>query len=68
MSIRRHKHDQQHHASAAAVTDPVCGMAISPDAGADSETVDGVTYYFCSDRCAAGFRADPHRYTARDRS
>ncbi|WP_328690312.1 heavy metal translocating P-type ATPase [Streptomyces phaeochromogenes] len=61
MSIRRHNH-HQHHEAAAPVTDPVCGMPVSPDTAADSETVHDVTYSFCSAQCAATFRADPHRY------
>ncbi|MCC9076009.1 heavy metal translocating P-type ATPase [Litorilinea aerophila] len=37
------------------VTDPVCGMEINPADAAQTRTVDGVTTYFCSDRCAEQF-------------
>jgi len=60
MSIRRHHH---HDASAetATVTDPVCGMSISPDAAAEQRKVDSQTYYFCSRQCASTFDAGPDR-------
>jgi YHS domain-containing protein len=37
--------------------DPVCRMAVEPDQAVDRRERDGVTYYFCSQRCAAGFDA-----------
>ncbi len=46
------------------VTDPVCGMNITPDAAAATREADGHTYYFCSAHCAASFDADPARYTS----
>ena len=44
------------------VTDPVCGMRLSP--GPDTPTVirRSVTHWFCSPPCAARFRATPGRY------
>ncbi|MDA1360903.1 heavy metal translocating P-type ATPase [Glycomyces luteolus] len=45
------------------VVDPVCGMTITPDTAAHTRVVDGVTYYFCSDGCAASFDSEPARYT-----
>jgi len=33
--------------------DPVCHMAVDPAHAAEQRTRDGVTYYFCSERCAA---------------
>jgi Cu+-exporting ATPase len=60
MGIRRHHHDTP----AETVTDPVCGMSISPDAAAEQRDVDGHTYYLCSTNCATAFDADPARYTA----
>ena len=44
--------------------DPVCGMTVAPDTAVTSREVDGVTYYFCSEHCAATFDANPARYTA----
>ena len=43
--------------------DPVCGMQVeraNAPAGADYE---GRQLFFCSDRCAEHFRADPARFT-----
>jgi adenylate cyclase len=37
--------------------DPVCRMAVDPEQAVDQRERDGVTYYFCSERCAAGFDA-----------
>ncbi|MDF2883092.1 MAG: hypothetical protein K0R54_3649 [Clostridiaceae bacterium] len=36
------------------VKDPVCGMYINPDT-AIRETIDGKTYYFCSESCRKEF-------------
>jgi YHS domain-containing protein len=44
--------------------DPACGMTVNPETAAARREVDGVTYYFCSSRCAATFDADPARHTA----
>ncbi|GAA3716937.1 hypothetical protein GCM10022204_40950 [Microlunatus aurantiacus] len=48
---------------AAGTVDPVCGMTISPKTAAATRSIDDVTYYFCSDHCAATFDNDPARYT-----
>ncbi|HEY5879227.1 MAG TPA: heavy metal translocating P-type ATPase [Nakamurella sp.] len=48
---------------AAGTVDPVCGMTISPEAAAATRSIEDVTYYFCSDHCAATFDNDPDRYT-----
>lgn len=53
-----HRHD---HAAARA-TDPVCGMAVDPDAGKPSRQHGGETYYFCSRKCHDKFAADPQAY------
>jgi Cu+-exporting ATPase len=45
-------------------TDPVCGMAVRPEAAAGTHTHAGRLYHFCSDRCLEAFRADPGRYAA----
>jgi Cu+-exporting ATPase len=44
------------------VTDPVCGMQISPADAVASEEHDGRTFYFCSPGCHAAFLKDPHHY------
>jgi membrane fusion protein, copper/silver efflux system len=49
------------------VKDAACGMLIdSAKAVADGNTIsrDGVTYYFCSDRCKRKFSAQPEHYLA----
>ena len=43
--------------------DPVCGMKIDPSKAAASAEHEGVTFYFCSQDCAAKFRASPEKYT-----
>jgi Cu(I)/Ag(I) efflux system membrane fusion protein len=53
--------------SANTVKDAACGMAIDPaKAVAEGHTVsrDGVTYYFCSDRCKRKFSEQPDHYLA----
>ncbi|HSE02732.1 MAG TPA: heavy metal translocating P-type ATPase [Methylomirabilota bacterium] len=45
------------------VTDPVCGMDVTPgDAAGGSAEHAGTTYWFCNPRCRAQFVADPARY------
>lgn len=49
------------------VKDPACGMQIdAAKAAAEGNTVarDGVTYYFCSERCKHNFTQEPERYLA----
>ena len=48
--------------SAAAATDPVCGMSVDPAAAAASTDHNGTKYYFCCPSCLAKFQADPARY------
>jgi Cu(I)/Ag(I) efflux system membrane fusion protein len=53
--------------SANTVKDAACGMAIDPaKAVAEGHTIsrDGVTYYFCSDRCKRKFNEKPDHYLA----
>jgi Cu+-exporting ATPase len=47
------------------VRDPVCGMEIEEGAAAATRNVDGTTYYFCSQRCAEQFDADPAEFIAK---
>ena len=37
-------------------------MTVDPDRAADRIEHEGQTYFFCSQKCAAKFRADPQRY------
>jgi Cu+-exporting ATPase len=43
--------------------DPVCGMKVDPTNAAGSVEHQGATVYFCSQGCAAKFRAAPEKYT-----
>jgi Cu+-exporting ATPase len=60
-------HDRHGQAPAApagaALTDPVCGMRVGPDA-AHRASYQGRTYAFCSAGCKARFEADPARYAS----
>ncbi len=58
--------DRGHH-EPTGHTDPVCGMTVTPGTAAAYRDVDGHRYYFCSAGCAAGFDADPGRYTTAPR-
>jgi Cu+-exporting ATPase len=42
--------------------DPVCGMKVDPSEAAASIEHHGSTVYFCSESCAAKFRAAPEKY------
>jgi Cu+-exporting ATPase len=42
--------------------DPVCEMKIDPAKAAASIEYEGATFYFCSQGCAAKFRAAPEKY------
>ncbi|MBE0599609.1 MAG: YHS domain-containing protein [Desulfuromonadales bacterium] len=44
------------------MTDPVCGMEVSPENSAGSRMHNGRTYYFCSAKCLEKFSADPDRW------
>ncbi len=49
------------------VTDPVCGMAVDPQAdGPRLEHADG-TFFFCSEHCLHRFEADPAAYVEEGR-
>jgi len=43
-------------------TDPICGMQVEKDLAPARTTFDGKAVYFCSDRCASAFEADPEKY------
>ena len=42
--------------------DPVCGMAVEPEAAPAKSEHAGRTYYFCCRSCSDKFRADPEKY------
>jgi Cu+-exporting ATPase len=44
--------------------DPVCGMKVDPSKAAASVEHQGATVYFCSQGCAAKFRAAPEKYAS----
>src|SRR5579875_1870580 len=47
--------------AASSARDPVCGMAVTPPAAAQVD-YQGCNYFFCSQHCAARFKADPARF------
>jgi P-type Cu+ transporter len=53
-----------HSDSAAAATDPVCGMDVDPATAAERRSTASGAAYFCSAGCAAAFDADPDRHAA----
>ncbi len=63
---REHHHHQPHVASddAAAVFDPVCGMSVDPGPNTPTESYDGNTFHFCSEKCHERFKADPWHYAS----
>ncbi len=42
--------------------DPVCGMTVTPAKAAANVEYRGTRFYFCSQGCAAKFRAEPEKY------
>jgi Cu+-exporting ATPase len=42
--------------------DPVCKMEVNPESAAGNSEYQGLTFYFCSERCKHEFDADPERY------
>ena len=49
-------------AEAERVMDPVCHMALDPEAASGSEEFAKQTYWFCSPACSEAFRANPRLY------
>ena len=47
---------------AAALRDPVCGMAVDPATSTHHARFEGHDHYFCSAGCRTRFIADPHKY------
>jgi P-type Cu+ transporter len=50
------------HQAPATARDPICGMLVNLDRAAEIRSADGVTYTFCSERCA--WRFDQERSAA----
>ena len=46
------------------MTDPVCGMEITPNAAVGSCEYQGRQYYFCAESCLEQFRANPGQFLA----
>ena len=55
-------HDDRTTAAEATVTDPVCGMRITPSSAAGSLEHAGTTYYFCGASCLTRFRSNPEAF------
>ena len=51
---------------AAAATDPVCGMTVTPGPAAYPLRHEGTTYYFCCAACRQSFERDPGAYLHQD--
>ncbi len=49
------------------VRDPNCGMEVDPDETEYSKTVDGETYYFCSESCMTGWDPEQANTTLREK-
>jgi len=57
------EHHHHHDAPASGgVIDPVCGMAVDPNAGKPHADYQGRTYHFCCAGCRTKFVADPQKY------
>jgi Cu+-exporting ATPase len=63
-----HDHHDHHHGpqAAPAVTDPVCGMAVDPEATPHHAEHAGQAFHFCSAGCRARFAADPGKFLEAD--
>tara|TARA_R110002110_G_scaffold85816_4_gene223935 strand:- start:280683 stop:280898 length:216 start_codon:yes stop_codon:yes gene_type:complete len=46
------------------VTDPVCGMRLTPEKAVAQEEREGWAYFFCSDACHKLFLTAPKRYSS----
>ncbi|MXN63628.1 heavy metal translocating P-type ATPase [Stappia sp. GBMRC 2046] len=59
---RAHGHGHAHGEHAHSVTDPVCGMKVTPGEDTPSRDHAGHRYFFCSQRCHDRFVEDPRKY------
>ncbi len=46
------------------ITDPVCGMRMTPEKAVSQEECEGWAYFFCSEGCHKLFLAAPERYSS----
>ena len=44
------------------LTDPVCGMDVTPETAAGKSEYKGQTYYFCSPGCKRQFDQNPQQF------
>src|SRR5487761_607066 len=63
-----HSHQELHPpgsgAPPAIAIDPVCGMEVDTAATGRVVVHDGISYYFCNDKCVALFKANPNEFVA----
>ena len=65
MSTHGHDHNHDHSLESTpeiTTLDPVCGMAVDPDAGKPTHQHAGHQYHFCSEGCLGKFVAEPDKY------
>lgn len=53
-------------ATGSTTVDPVCGMTVTLKTDTPTETLDGKSFHFCSEKCRAKFKADPSSYASGD--
>jgi Cu+-exporting ATPase len=60
-----HGHADPHQKPSENTTiDPVCGMSVATDAGKPTESWQGETFHFCSEKCHGKFESDPYFYAS----
>ena len=52
------------HRGGGTVTDPVCGMAVTPSETTPNVAYRGQLYYFCAPACRRAFERDPEAHGA----
>lgn len=57
-------HTEEHH-HFRPFKDPVCGMTTEKEGEFVHHKHDGMSYYFCSERCLAKFKTDPDAFTGK---
>jgi len=48
------------------MSDPVCGMTVTPETAAGAWEHGGEAYYFCSLNCLELFKKDPENFIGKD--
>ena len=59
--MKEHQDDISQEPAGQMARDPVCGMAVAPDAG-HHHTHNGITHFFCSSICRDKFHQNPVQY------